>query len=89
MTGDSRALAELLEESQDLQADALRPTRDALTEIVDTGKEPGERDVEANRAFHAEHRAALASSFSKTALLGAAGGAALVGVLASSAGAAS
>ena len=26
MTGDTRGLAELLEESQDLQADALRPT---------------------------------------------------------------
>ena len=29
MTGDSRALSELLEESQDLQADALRPTHAA------------------------------------------------------------
>ncbi len=33
MAADSRALSELLEESQDLQADALRPTRDALDEI--------------------------------------------------------
>jgi hypothetical protein len=89
MTGDSRALAELLEESQDLHADALRPTRDALTEIVDAGPASGDHHVEATHAFHAEHRAALASTFSKAALLGAAGGAALVGVLASSAGAAS
>ena len=89
MTGDSRALAELLEESQDLQADALRPTRGALDEIVECGHGSGGIDVEANRAFHTEHSRALASSFSKATLLGAAGGAALVGVLASSAGAAS
>ena len=89
MTGDPRALSELLEESQDLQADALRPTRDALDEIVEAGQGSGDEDVEANRAFHAEHRGALSSSFSKATLLGAAGGAALVGVLASSAAAAS
>ena len=35
MTADPRALAELLEESQDLQADALRPTHEALDELVD------------------------------------------------------
>jgi len=37
MTGDSRALAELLEESQDLQADALRPTvtnKDSVTHTL-------------------------------------------------------
>ncbi len=89
MTGDSRALSELLEESQDLQADALRPTRGALDEIVECGHGSGGIDVEANRAFHTEHSRALASSFSKATVLGAAGGAALVGVLASSAGAAS
>ena len=89
MAADSRALSELLEESQDLQADALRPTRDALDELVDAGRVAGEHDVEANRAFHTEHTQALTSSFSKAALLGAAGGAALVGVLASSAAAAS
>jgi Ferritin-like domain len=89
MTGDSRALSELLEESQDLQADALRPTRGALDEIVECGHGSGGIDVEANRAFHTEHSRALASSFSKATLLGAAGGAALVGVLASAAGAAS
>jgi hypothetical protein len=89
MTGDSGALSELLEESQDLQADALRPTRGALDEIVECGHGSAGIDVEANRAFHTEHSRALASSFSKATLLGAAGGAALVGVLASSAGAAS
>jgi hypothetical protein len=88
MTGDPRALSELLEESQDLQADALRPTRDALDEIVETAQGSGNDDVEGNRAFHTTHRAALSSSFAKAPLLGAVGGAALVGVLASSAAAA-
>jgi hypothetical protein len=35
MTADPRALAELLEESQDLQADAMRPTHDAIDELVE------------------------------------------------------
>ncbi len=35
MTADPRALTELLEESQDLQADAMRPTHDALDELVE------------------------------------------------------
>ena len=46
MTGDPRALSELLEESQDLQADALRPTRDALDEIVEAAQGSGDEDVE-------------------------------------------
>jgi hypothetical protein len=37
MTADPRALAELLEASQALQADALRPTHDGLDELVETG----------------------------------------------------
>ena len=36
MTADPRALTELLEESQDLQADALRPTHEALDELVES-----------------------------------------------------
>ncbi len=89
MTADPRALAELLEESQDLQADAMRPTRDALDEAVETSRDRThdgtEEDERANRAFHEDHRRSLASSFSGAAILGAAGGAALVGVLASAA----
>jgi len=85
MTGDSRALAELLEESQDLQADALRPTRDALDELVDTGHTRRDDDPEVNRAFHEEHTRALTASLSGAALLGAAGGAVLVGALTSAA----
>jgi hypothetical protein len=98
MTADPRALAELLEESQDLHADALRPTRDALSEAVEAGR-PGRDDTRtaigedesarANRAFHAEHQRTLASSLSRTTLLGAAGGVALATVLASAASASS
>ncbi len=91
MTADPRALAELLEASQDLQADALRPTRDALDELVEfhherDNDEEGPGEV---ATFHAEHRHAVASSLAGATLLGAAGGAVLVGALASAASAAS
>jgi hypothetical protein len=89
MTAEPRALAELLEESQDLHADALRPTRDALDEIVEANRSGAAEDARANREFHAAHRRSLTSSFSNTAILGAAGGVALVGLLASAASASS
>ena len=38
MTADPRALAELLEESQDLQSDALRPMHDGLDELVESAQ---------------------------------------------------
>jgi hypothetical protein len=88
MTEESRALSELLEESQDLQADALRPTKDALDELVELRHASPETDESANVAFHHEHTRSLASSIGGATLLGAAGGAALVGVLASAASAA-
>ena len=83
MTADTRALSELLEESQDLQADALRPTKESLDELVELSEATSEGDPEANRRFHNEHTALLRSSLSGTTLLGAAGGVALVGALAS------
>jgi hypothetical protein len=89
MTVDPRALAELLEESQDLQADAMRPTGAALSEIVATNHSSAAEDLESNRKFHEEHQRGLHASFGGATLLGAAGGAALVGVLASAAGASS
>jgi Ferritin-like domain len=89
MTSDPRALNELLEESQDLQADALRPTHEALGELVEAGQVTRSDDVEANLAFFAEHQRSVRSSLGGATLLGAAGGAALVGVLASAASAAS
>ena len=89
MTADPRALTELLEESQDLQADALRPTNEALDELVETAQTQQEDDAAANQAFHETHTKALTSSLAGTALLGAAGGAVLVGALASAASASS
>src|SRR5271155_2483768 len=87
MTADPRALAELLEESQDLQADAMRPTHAALDELVELSHSSSDYDRASNVAFHEEQRRGLYSSLGGATLLGAAGGAALVGILASAAGA--
>jgi len=83
MSSDPRALNELLEESQDLQADALRPTHEALDELVELNHLPNDEDHASNQAFHVEHQDRLRASLGATTLLGAAGGAALVGLLAS------
>ncbi len=88
MTADPRDLSELLEESEDLQADALRPTHDALDELVELNHSAHDEDRAANVAFHEEHQRSLRSSLGATTILGAAGGVALVGVLASAAAAA-
>ena len=74
MTADPRALTELLEESQDLQADALRPTHEALDELVETAHAQREDDAAANQAFHESHTKALTSSLAGAALLGASSG---------------
>jgi hypothetical protein len=89
MTADPRALTELLEESQDLQADALRPTGAALDELVEISHSSDPSDPADNVAFHEEHQRSLRSSLTATSILGAAGGVALVGVMASAAGASS
>ena len=89
MTPDPRALAELLEESQDLQADAMRPTNEALDELVELNQSSGEGDPASNLAFHEEHQRSLSASLGGAAILGAAGGVALVGLLASAASASS
>jgi hypothetical protein len=86
---DQRALAELLEESQDLQADAMRPTHEALDGLVERSHSSRDEDAASNITFHEEQKRGLLSSFGGATLLGAAGGAALVGVLASAAGASS
>lgn len=88
MNPDPRALAELLEESQDLQADALRPTNEALNELVELNHESPQDDPSTNASFHEEHQNLLLTSLRNAPLLGAAGGLALVGALASSASAA-
>jgi uncharacterized protein YbjQ (UPF0145 family) len=89
MTADPRALAELLEESQDLQADAMRPTHEALSELTELHHESSDHDLAESLSFHEEHKAALRTSFGATTILGAAGGLALVGALATAAGASS
>ena len=88
MAADPRALAELLEESQDLQADALRPTHEALHGLVETAH--AQREQRGSKpGISQTHTKALTSSLAGTALLGAAGGAVLVGALASAAAASS
>ncbi len=89
MTADPRALRGLLEESKDLQADAMRPTHDALDELVEFNHGSREEDPASNAAFHMEHQRSLHASLGGTTILGAAGGAALVGLLASAASASS
>jgi Ferritin-like domain len=89
MNADPRALAELLEESQDLQADALQTTHDGLAELVERSHVSGDDDERFNQRFHLEHKEGVRSMLGGATLLGAAGGAALVGVLASAAGASS
>ena len=89
MSSDPRALDELLEESQDLQADALRPTHEALDELVDLSHSSRATRTQSNQAFHEEHQEDCGPVCAGASLLGAAGGAALVGVLASAAGASS
>jgi hypothetical protein len=89
MNVDPGALHELLEESQDLQADALRPTREALDELVDVHRSSEALEPQENVAFHEGHRQGVHASLSSAPLLAAAGGIALVGVLASAASAAS
>lgn len=59
MSHDERALEELIEESQDLQSDAMAATREPLAELVDTGRQRRARgglDRDEQRAFTAERR---------------------------------
>lgn len=92
MTALPPRLDELLEESQDLQADALVATTEPLAELAEANRDgsiDGEVDPLANRRFFADHRQSVQSSLAGAGLLGAAGGAALVGLLASPASASS
>lgn len=86
MTEDHEGLEELLEESQDLQADALITTRGALTDLAESSRDEGSagesEDVLANRQFFADHRRSVQASLATATILGTAGGAALVGLLA-------
>jgi hypothetical protein len=82
MTTDARALSELLEESQDLQADALHGTTEALADFADAAR-GAQADPETNAAFADAHRRNVHASLAATTVLGAAGGGLLVGLLAS------
>jgi hypothetical protein len=79
----------LLEESQDLQSDAMRPTRVALDELVEVNRSARVESPSENVEFHEGHREGVFTSLSSAPLLAAAGGLTLVGVLASAASAAS
>jgi hypothetical protein len=61
----------------------MRPTHAALDELVETSHSPVDEDPETNLAFHEEHQSGLRASLGGAAIFGAAGGAALVGLLAS------
>lgn len=84
MTVEHRALSQLLEESQDVQADALRPMHESLEEFVDSASPSEAADIENNRTFHETQRGSLAASLAGSTVLGAAG-VLLVGALASAA----
>jgi hypothetical protein len=76
---DEHALAGLLEESEDLHSDAMRDTRDQLTELVELEAERDTPDPEESAAFAQAHAGAIRTGFRSTGLLAAAGlGAALV-----------
>lgn len=89
MSAVPHELAELTEASQDLQADAVRNAREPLEEMVayhdgpEGGDAPPGEDAAANLRFAADHRRSIERSIAGAGILGAAGGAALVGLLAS------
>jgi hypothetical protein len=84
MTDEPLALSELLEESQDMQADAVRATIQPLAEMADGGSSSIEAsDPIENQRFAAEHRRGINTSLASAGILSAAGGGLLVGLLAS------
>jgi hypothetical protein len=85
-------LAELLQESKDLQSDGLASIRGSLDELVEgarTNSADDPDDIFANRTFYADHRRSVQSSLAGAGVLGAAGGVVLLGALASAASASS
>jgi len=77
---DERALGELIEESQDLQTDAMRAVKPAMSDLVEAGQErraSGADDPDENRHFAQKRREMLRTS------LMAGGGAALTGIFGS------
>src|SRR5262245_60402720 len=84
MSIDERALGSLLEQSQDLHADAMAHTRTQLDELVDVAHEHPDTDPDEAAAFARARTAGLRAHFPTTGLLAAAGlGTALVALSAS------
>jgi hypothetical protein len=90
MTDDPRVLSELLEDSQDMQSDAIRSTIEPLEELTESDPSSFDNgDPTENQRFASDHRRGVQMSIGKAGLLTAAGGGLLVGMLASPAFAAS
>jgi Ferritin-like domain len=88
MMRDEGALSELLEESRDVHADAMRSAHDAGAQLSEIGAQRAahpDDDLEENLAFADTHRRSLGASIGGATLLGVAGGSALVALLASDA----
>jgi hypothetical protein len=84
MSIDERELGSLLEQSQDLHADAMTNTRAQLDELVDAAHDRPDADPEEAAAFATARTAGLRAHFPTTGLLAAAGlGTALVALSAS------
>lgn len=88
MSVDDRALAALLEESEDLHADAMRTTRDALSNVVEYGEERrahGGFDPEEAAAYQAARKDGLSRAMTGAAAIGGIGlGAVLLSSIAAS-----
>ena len=92
MTRDPHMLGALLEESQDLQADAIAGSQAATRDLEDLGARtisPDRDELAARTEFAAEHRRSVERSLAGAGVLAAAGGGLLVALLASPAFAAS
>ncbi|MDQ6613388.1 MAG: ferritin-like domain-containing protein [Actinomycetota bacterium] len=65
MSVDDRALRSLIDESADLQSDAMRTTKSGLADVVEQGQDrraAGGIDLDETRAYHIERRRLLATS---------------------------
>lgn len=93
MSIDDKALGHLIEESQDLQSDAMRDTRASLPDLVDVRQERRHEEIDpAEVAAFDEHRQGLVhdlglSPGARRGLLAGGFGAVLAGILAAPAGA--
>jgi rubrerythrin len=87
MSIDERALKQLIEQSEDVQADAMRATRAPLAELTDQGLERrahGGEDLDETRQFQSHRNQLLKTGAFSGGLLAAAGfGAALISLSAS------